>query len=461
MAKKVRYNRTNEQVIIGAALADADARGKILGAVHPDQFVGKKHVVIMQAVAQCHALGLTPDASTVAVNCDGEFGGAEYLNKLIAMGVPSGLTQCLDILRKDHTMREADTRIEKLQEEREAGEIDYGDYVQAATGLLHGLKAAPMQTGDAKGDAKSWKDQFGRARRGEVFHFVPTAIPALDELLTEGFAPKNLTVIGGRPRMGKTMLMIQMIVTMLVDDYPTPIAVFALEKGKDYIVNLLLSNLTGIPLKSIIKYPEKLSDKQVKKLERMTDWMYDTGRIVIKEEIFKDLVAQDKWNNKTAVERMGELMATVEYGVGFWDVWSMALTNDDQGPLSSALRVFSEYGRNTNKHNVILHHVNREAENRSRDAARRPTINDLRGSGQFEQSTDTILLIHRERALKKYVPKGDQMEIIVGKQKTGPEGDTILADFNPVLCRVENSRIAKPEDLRSAGAAFRSRGSVI
>ena len=81
---------------------------------------------------------------------------------------------------------------------------------------------------------------------------------------------------------------------------------------------------------------------------------------------------------------------------------------------------------------VALSQLNREVERR---ANKMPTLSDLRGSGQIEQSSDNVLFIMRP---EYYIERGDSVEckpddregvaiINIAKNKNGPVGITRLA----------------------------------
>ena len=72
---------------------------------------------------------------------------------------------------------------------------------------------------------------------------------------------------------------------------------------------------------------------------------------------------------------------------------------------------------------IILSQLNREVTNRKNN---KPTLADLRESGEIEQKADKVILIHRE----SYYQRGEQMrepeitdtEMIVAKNRDGATG---------------------------------------
>jgi len=81
---------------------------------------------------------------------------------------------------------------------------------------------------------------------------------------------------------------------------------------------------------------------------------------------------------------------------------------------------------------MVLSQLNRDTEKRE---DHRPTMADLRESGQIEQDAHVILLLYRPEVYGKD-PKG-VMEIIVAKQKDGPCG-AIQVGYRPWCGQIYN-----------------------
>jgi replicative DNA helicase len=76
---------------------------------------------------------------------------------------------------------------------------------------------------------------------------------------------------------------------------------------------------------------------------------------------------------------------------------------------------------------ITLAQVNREVEKK---ADKRPTLADLRESGDIEAAADVVMFIHREDYYKKENNTNDSIsEIIVAKNRNGESG-VIKLNFN-------------------------------
>ena len=63
------------------------------------------------------------------------------------------------------------------------------------------------------------------------------------------------------------------------------------------------------------------------------------------------------------------------------------------------------------------HQLNRGPEQRT---DKKPALSDLRESGSLEQDADMVILLHRESAYEKDIPRAGEADFIVAKHRNGP-----------------------------------------
>jgi replicative DNA helicase len=89
---------------------------------------------------------------------------------------------------------------------------------------------------------------------------------------------------------------------------------------------------------------------------------------------------------------------------------------------------------------VIVAQLNREVKNR---ASKRPTLTDLRESGEIEQKADVVLMLHREDYYDASVMPG-AAEIIVAKGRNIARGEPIILRHHFDRMRFEDWVGSKP-----------------
>ena len=88
-----------------------------------------------------------------------------------------------------------------------------------------------------------------------------------------------------------------------------------------------------------------------------------------------------------------------------------------------------------NLHLIALAQLSRANTQR---ADKRPTMADLRESGQIEQDADVVILLHRESQFDSDADPRD-LEVFVAKNRNGAAGEGVLCSFDPTINRIEKA----------------------
>lgn len=242
---------------------------------------------------------------------------------------------------------------------------------------------------------------------------IPTGIPELDSKM-RGLKDGELYIIGGRPSMGKSALMTDMILSASTEHN---ILVFSIEMSARLLIERMLANLARVNY-SNLKYGDLLT-METARVDAASKLLFD-------REVF---ICDDVWLNTSKIDRVieGLIAKDIKIDCIFLDYLQlMGLTdagesrNNDLGRINGHLKgVARQYDIPV----VVLSQLNRRVESRD---SRRPQMADLRDSGAIEQDADAILLLHRPGYYTSVnsvnaTDNGDT-EIILAKQRNGPTG---------------------------------------
>lgn len=281
---------------------------------------------------------------------------------------------------------------------------------------------------------------------------VSTGIADLDRVTNGGFQRGQLWLLAGRPGMGKTVAMTTLSRNAARE---AGVLVFQLEVTRDqqwsrYLADLAYVHNRPLPFGRIMAGVD-LEDDEV--------WRIDNAARRI-EQLHLRLecepsatVAQIAFAVKAEKRRLAK--QGLSLGVVFIDYLKFVRVSDrykgnrvlEIGEISGSLK---QLAKAEDICIVLLAQLNRQVEAEGR-ADRRPTVADLRDSGELEQDADTVLLLYREsvyleRKLKasndaetaaRLIDRQHALELILGKNRSGK---TCTLDL---WCDVSASSIAQ------------------
>ena len=257
---------------------------------------------------------------------------------------------------------------------------------------------------------------------------VPTGFDRFDQL-TSGLQKSDLIIIAARPAMGKTSFALNIARNAAVDQ-KIPVAVFSLEMSKEQLSMRLLTSEARVDSSRL--RGGGFFDKD--------DWTRLTNAAGVLEQapIYIDDSPDISVTEIRAKARKLKLdkdlgLVIIDYLQLMRGSASKERRDLEISEISRSLKILA---KEINVPVVALSQLNRMLEQRS---DKRPMLSDLRESGALEQDADVVAFIYRDEI---YNPEEDnpnkgKAEIILGKQRNGPVGKTILT-FLSTYTRFEN-----------------------
>jgi replicative DNA helicase len=237
---------------------------------------------------------------------------------------------------------------------------------------------------------------------------VPTGFNDLD-MLTGGFKGGELIVIGARPAMGKTTFALNIAYNSA--SVGKNVLFFSLEMSKKQLHPRMFSMLSGVPLSKIDS--GMLSDEEA---ERITNSFLENTDIVDRIAIVDDMLyISDISSMAYSVENM----VIIDYLQLIKTKNKYQMRYQELGDIVASLKFLA---KELDVPIVALAQVNRDVEKK---ADKRPTLSDLRESGDIEATADVVMFLHREGYYKKD-EDDSKTEVIVSKNRSGEIGKVLL-----------------------------------
>jgi replicative DNA helicase len=253
-------------------------------------------------------------------------------------------------------------------------------------------------------------DDIQRANESGGAIGLRTGFKSLDDQLG-GWHQSDLVVIGARPAMGKTALLLSMARMCSGRSL-----IVSCEMARNQVGARLISQASGVGARNL--RTGELSDMDWQGLTNATVllkdkpfWVYDKPGATIYEIAQQARAAKHDHDIEIMfVDYIQIIRATAEGRVNEIEEVAMGLKN---------------IARELDIPVVALAQVNRQCEER---ADKRPMMADLKGSGAIEQEADVVAFLYRDWVYTE--EKENEAELILEKNRHGPIG-TIFLEWTP------------------------------
>lgn len=416
------HNLEAEQALLGAMLISPDALHVGLTQVSAHQFYGPSHQAVFAAIATLVNAGRPVDVVTVTsqLNAEGHhnIGTGDLMSYSAGTPAATNAEHYANIV--DDLARRRDLLVSAHELASNVGaDISAQDLLAEHQRRLFDIAAGnSTDTLEVIGDslAASVDAIEAQSRSNGAVTGTPTGFTDLDKL-TSGLQPSTLTVIGGRPSMGKTSLALD-IVRHIAGPCDRPVILFSLEMSKLELTKRLLCSQGRIDSTRIRL--GKLSDQDwanladaVDALSKQPLWLVDTPDISL---------ATIRAQARRVKAKTGDLAAVV---VDYLQLMTGRTGADNRqveiAELSRGLKILA---RELDCPVIALSQLSRQLEQRTN---KRPMLSDLRESGAIEQDADNVLFLYRDEVYNATSEDLGMAEVILAKHRNGPTGTLKVA----------------------------------
>lgn len=412
-----------EEAVLGSILIDPvtlDYASAHIGA--PGDFYLVKHQWIWEAMLALHKRHDPIDFVTMCEELDrreqlAEIGGQAYISHLIN-GVPTaihaeGYARIVANTARRRNLLKAASDVAQLAyaEERDIDEIEADAlravfHVQRGNGKMH---TASHVAGEVFDLVLAWAES--PLKPGQV-RGLSAGFHALDAALG-GLEQETLTILAGRPGMGKSALGFN--IAENVARRGKHVAIFSLEMSRKKVMARLACGRARVNWLHVQQGTTPDAD-----LTRLMEAIGALGELPLHISDATDLTTAQVRAEVARLHVRSPLSLVVLDHIGL-----LADKDDNEvrkmGAITWALkRIAKDLGVPV----LALAQLNRGVELR---ADKRPVLADLRESGRIEENADVVLMMYRE---KYYDPTAnDEIEAIVRKNRDGENNVTAHLRF--------------------------------
>lgn len=428
-----------EAAVLSAVMLDSGRYDAVGGKVAPSDFYSEAHARIWDAIGELMAASKPVDVVQVGGKLKdtqrlAQVGGMAYLLEVLnASPVVAHVEAHAERVRDLARQRRALVALIELAAEGYTDTTDPQAFLDRAEARLSEAARAGVRAGEPVLLRKTLREVFVRIHNGERAMGCTTGLYDLDRMLTVlGYG--DLTVLAGRPGMGKSALVMHMAAAVgrATDETgcPTAALVFNLEMPKEQLAMRAMSTAARVDLKALRS--GALTDEVTSQIA--SQGMVLAGSTVYVDDTVGINVLELRARTRALASRLkreGKRLTFV--AVDYLQLLQPAErrkqdTREQQ--VAEMSRALKQLARELRVSIVALSQLSRAVESRG---DKRPGLSDLRESGAIEQDADNILFVFRAEYYAEQAGKdvdGEDRgvaEVIVAKQRNGPTGSVRVA----------------------------------
>lgn len=418
------HDTAAEQAVLGALMLAPESLAKISDWLTEADFYRADHRMIYRAVSSLIDRGSPVDTVTLMDWFDANglaelIGGSTYLIELNdATASAARIVAYAEIVSEKSRLRAAITAGTNLAEAAWKRGADPEQVIGTATHELAQMHASKLRGGlePAKvGMKRMQAELMERYKRGPALLGQPWPWQALNHC-TKGLRDSVVYIVAGRPSMGKSVMGLQVAINNALNGNNT--AFFSVEMSADECMARAVACVGEIPH----DWVESPNDKDMDADFYWSRLSTSTQRI-IEAPLLIDETPSISITQLMARARRAHMQKPLRLIV-IDHMHDMAIdprqARFDYGQIVQGGKVMAKEFRCPV---VILAQLNRGNATRTE---KRPTLTDLRESGEIEQKADVILFLHREDYYDKNTHMKGVIEVIPAKGRNIKTGDNIL-----------------------------------
>lgn len=439
-------NVTAEMFVLGSVMLSAEAVERCLPMLKPEDFYVPKHETIWRAVRRMVEAGASVDALTVseALQKSGDLaqiGGFIYLHDLVKdLPTPANADHYAGIVAGRAALRRlivAGNQIVNLgfSAADDSGGGEVAEVVNAAQAKVLDLDNPGRRKGRMIGPIV--EEFMESVESGDREALATVDWPYGDDM--PPMAAGRLTVIAGRPAMGKSVCAMDAARHVAVK-LRRPVAFFSLEMSEAEVGARTTAAEAGIELPHLKPGQMTPTDWDM--------WANRCGAVLDAPLLVDDYPHADPAYIRSESRRLkrehGDLGLVV---VDFLQLMEASKrTESREQEISGYSRALKVLAKDLDCPVIAVCQLNRGPEQRN---DKKPQMSDLRESGAIEQNADQVILVFREDYYEPESPEAGVVQLIIAKNRFGPQ-KTVFLTHQLSMARFKPSTWSPGDALRKA-----------
>lgn len=393
----------SEQAVLGAILLDATAYWQVADVVGVEDFGDQRNARLFAKLKD-----LCDAAQPIDVFVVGESFGDNAMSGY-TMDVASNTASAAnarayaEVVRSDSERRKVVAAGRRMAMEAPTFNEAQAILAQVAPRHAKAAKLAPEVLAEVM-DAMQAKIEMEGHTMG-----LSTGIGNFDRR-TGGLYPQTLTIIAGRPSMGKTALAMQIAVNVALSGKRVYVA--TMEMSAKALMERALSYVSKVDY-GLIRKPKLLQDSDWMKIVAATELLNASGLII------DETPAQTRESfiaRATQHHMQSPLGLMVADHLGLFQLPGKGRPDLETGNITKGIRNLS---KTLNIPAICLVQLNRKVEERQN---KRPLMSDLRESGGIEEDADVVAMVYRDEYYNAESPQKGYAEIRFPKNREDETG---------------------------------------
>ena len=418
-----------EESILGGILLDPNALDRIHNDLHPEAFYVSAHRQIYQAALKLKDAGQPTDLMTVTswLSDHGwldSVGGMSKLAQLLDRTVSAvNIDRYAALVMDKYQRRQLITAAHQILELGYDTSVELDEVFNQSEQSLFKVSSSQRSSHLLPNSevARLSYDDLDAASP-----IYPTGLYHLDDLIV-GLEPGTLTLLAGRPSMGKTYVSIFLAMQVMLS-HGLPVAFFSLEMTAPQLEYRLWSLISTLPhYQHLNLFPiggDRLRRHRAGLIELASDELNCLGQLLGVASDLPLYISDNRGINAHGIASECRRLISEKGKLGLVVVDYLQMMASDSGgnrsyELGDVARGLYKMAGDLNVPVLALSQISRAVEARNN---KRPTMADLSQSGILEMVADHVILVYRDEYYNPDTPDREILELIVGKARHGSTG---------------------------------------